>query len=316
MPAKAKAQTNSPSGVRPRIGAALGDRSALLHAAGTLIALALLLTVIGAMVAGHDELTARAVSLRATEPRIEFAWPLLPPAPGAPADAPRATWLDWESRAGLERLVALQAGRNPLDPRGLHDAQHALELTGWFDTSAGGVRVERAADGTISVRGAWRVPLAAVRVGESDHLVAAGGVLLQPSYRRDGSRMRVILGAAHPMPDLGQPWLGGDVQAGLALLERLRTVPGYSQVYGVDVSELMHGKQLVIVTDLGNRIIWGGPVDEFAPGQAKTEKKLQQLAGYYANLGRIDAGRAVLDIRPESGGTIHVAEAGSAPKRR
>ncbi|MBX3403583.1 MAG: hypothetical protein KF699_09265 [Phycisphaeraceae bacterium] len=298
-----------------RVRAALGDRARLLHAAGTFIAVALVATVIGVLVAGHDELTARASTLRAADPRIEIHWPLAPLPAGAPADSPRSTWLDFESRASLERLVERQVGRNPLDPHALVATHDALLMTGWFDTDAGGVRVERTADGVVRVRGAWRRPVAAVRVGDIDHLVASDGVLLQPAYRRDGSQMRVIVGAAHPAPEFGRPWLGGDVQAGLALLDALRGIPGFSQVYGVDVSEMSTGRQLVIVTDLGNRIIWGGPLDGFSAGQAKATKKLQQLAGYHATFGRIDAGRAVVDIRSEAGGMIHVAEA-ALPRQR
>lgn len=296
-------------GFAARIRAALGDRARVMHALGSAIAVALVATIIGALVAGHDELTARASSLRASDPRVEIHWPLVPLPAGAPADSPRTTWMDFESRASLERLVQRQVGRNPLDAEALQAAHGALMLTGWFDPEGGGATVERLPGNVVRVRGAWRTPVAAVRVGDTDHVVARGGVLLPPAYRRDGSQLRVIVGAAHPVPEFGRPWLGGDVQAGLDLLDALRGIPGYSQVYGVDVSEMTNSRQLVIVTDAGNRIIWGGPVDEFAPGQAKSAKKLQQLAGYYATFGRIDAGRAVVDIRPESGGTIHVAEA-------
>jgi len=95
-------------------------------------------------------------------------------------------------------------------------------------------------------------------------------------------------------------------------------MPGYQQVYGIDVSEYVNGKQLVVVTDQGNRIVWGGAPSaaEFAPGQAKPEKKREELAKLYATYGRIDAGRAVVDVRPEAGAYIHVAEMARTDRRR
>ncbi len=321
MTAKAKAaKTDAPA--RPvrfaRLRAMIADRSRVVDAIGAALGGATALALAACLVVGYRPLMAMATEMRKSTPRVEIAWPLIPLPPGAPPGTLPMTWLDSESRIGLERLVSRQLGENPLDPRAVAGAQEALAATGWFDDSRGGVRVVRGDDGVVRVHGAWRVPRAAVRVGDTDYLVAASGELLQPMYKRDGSGFKVILGVSHARPEHGKPWLGGDVQEGLTLLAFLSGMPGYQQVYGVDVSEFVNGSQLVIVTDQGNRIIWGGSSSEteFAPGQAMPRKKREELAKLYATYGRIDAGRAVIDVRPETGAYIHVAEIARTDRRR
>ncbi len=322
MAAKPKT-TASTAGARPglftRIRAAIGDRARLLNTIGAALSGATALAAAACIVVGYQPLMARAGEMRRSSPRIEIAWPLIPLPPNSPPGTLPMTWLDSESRIGLERLVSRQLGDNPLDGRAVAGAQEALLATGWFDDAQGaGVRVARGEDGIVRVFGDWRVPVAAVRVGDSDHLVARAGELLLPTYKRDGSGFKVILGVSHDKPEHGKAWMGGDVQAGLGLLSFLSGMPGYQQVYGVDVSEYVNSKQLVIVTDMGNHIVWGGAPTgaDFAPGQAKPAKKREELSKLFATYGRIDAGRAVVDVRPESGAYIHVAEVARTPARR
>ncbi len=314
----AKAKTTNQPGMLARIRSAMGDRSRVLNLCGAVLGGATAIAAAGCLIVGYKPLVTLASDMRRSSPRIEIAWPLIPLPPGTPPGTLPMTWLDSESRVGLERLVSRQLGENPLDGRAIAGAHEALMATGWFDASRGGVRVTRHDDGIVRVNGVWRVPTAAVRVGEADYLVAKGGELLFPTYKRDGSGFKVILGVSHDLPEHGKAWVGGDVQAGLGLLAFLASMPGYQQVYGIDVSEYVNGKQLVVVTDQGNRIVWGGAPSaaEFAPGQAKPEKKREELAKLYATYGRIDAGRAVVDVRPEAGAYIHVAEMARTDRRR
>lgn len=305
-------------GLIARARAAFSDRTSMLNGVGAALGGATAIAIAACVVVGYRPLLAMASEMSRGSARVEIAWPLIPLSADAPPGTLPMTWLDSESRLGLERLVSRQLGENPLDSRAVIGAQEALMATGWFDESRGAVQVARGDDGVVRVRGAWRVPVAAVRVGDSDHLVARGGELLQPTYQRNGSGFRVILGAALAKPEHGKAWVGGDVQAGLGLLGFLASMPGYQQVYGVDVSEYVNGKQLVIVTDQGNRIVWGGAPSqaEFAPGQAKPEKKREELTKLYATYGRIDAGRAVIDVRPEAGAYIHISEVARSERRR
>jgi len=321
MPGKAKVRTRRLARqvlTLARFRAAMGDRARVFDAVGAVLGGATALGAAASLAVGYRPLLALASEMRRGAPRVELAWPMMPLPANSPPGVLPITWLDSESRAGLERLVTLQAGDNPLDGRAVVATHEALIATGWFDESRGGARVDRAADGIVRVHGVWRVPVAAVRVDESDHLVSRGGEMLQPVYKRDGSGFRVIIGGSHEKPEHGEAWLGGDVQAGLRLLEFLSPMPGFDQVYGVDVSEYVNSKQLVVVTDEGNRIVWGGApfAGDFAPGQAKPEKKRQEIAKLFASYGRIDAGRAVIDVRPESGAYIHIADIASSDRRR
>jgi hypothetical protein len=321
MPAKDKSTTSKPAvapGKLAKARAAFGDRGRVFAAISTALSSAIALACAACLIVGYRPLLAKASEMSKAPPRVEIAWPLIPLPANAPPGTLPMTWLDSESRIGLERLVSRQLGENPFDARAIAGVHDALMATGWFDEASGGASVVRGEDGIVRVDGAWRSPTAAVRVGDCDHLVARGGELLQPTYKKDGSGFRVILGAAYEKPEFGKPWLGGDVQEGLALLKFLSAMPGFQQVYGVDVSEFVNGNQLVVVTDQGNRIIWGGSSNrsEFSAGQATPEKKREELAKLFAMYGRIDAGRTVIDVRPEAGAYIHVTEVARSDKRR
>jgi hypothetical protein len=104
-----------------------------------------------------------------------------------------------------------------------------------------------------------------------------------------------------PEPSLGDKWSGGEVQAGLKLLTFLRPMPGVEQIAAVDVSEFATGKRLSITTTTGGSILWGGPPEEFIPGQAQAAIKRQRLAAVYQQFGQLDAGRPQIDVRSEDG---------------
>jgi hypothetical protein len=147
------------------------------------------------------------------------------------------------------------------------------------------------------VNGTWRIPAAAVRSEGQDVLVTSVGEPLPVRYPMDASGYKVVIGASTSAPEPGKVWLGGEVQAGLRLIDYISSLPCMDQIAGVDVSDYGPNRSLVIVTELGNRIIWGGPLDTFNPGQAAPAAKLARLAEIYRQHGRVDAGRGVLDIR-------------------
>src|SRR5690606_9552759 len=144
-------------------------------------------------------------------------------------------------RRALESLVRSHLTDDPFDAESLRNAQTALMETGWFDARC---TITRERDGTVRVSGDWREPVAAVRFGNLDYLVAARGERLPASYQPDASGLKALIGPQVPPPKLGESWIGGDVQAGLALLEFLRTMPFYHQVSAVDVSEYNARKRL------------------------------------------------------------------------
>ncbi len=250
---------------------------------------------------GRGPMQARAALLRPCPVTVKIAWPPLVHRAGAPSEAPAPgqpdTWLDESSRTRLERLVLSAVTADPFDTQSLAAAQGALMRTGWFATDC---VLRRGTGGVILVHGQWRIPAAVVRSGNMDRLISTRGELLEPQYAPDTSGLRIILGARPDMPTrFGDPWIGGEVQAGLALLDYLRDTTGFEQVYAIDVSGYRANKRLVIVTDKGNQVLWGGRPDEFNPGQARADVKRQRLAKLRRELGRIDAGRQFLDVSLE-----------------
>lgn len=273
--------------------------------------------LLGALVVGialgRGPMLAEASALKQAPVRVSIEWPLLAPTsspakPGQPAirqaglSTVPATWLDTGSQSKLLRLAydsLADLAEKPFDAASIERTQKAMMETGWF---ARPCQVLRQPDGRVVIRGDWREPAAAVRFGDHDYLVSAKGERLPPEYPPEGSGLKVLIGPELEAPGVGELWLGGDVQAGLALLECLRKTPAsqrrdvLDQVHAIDVSEFSMKKRLIIVTDTGSRIMWGGEPGTFVPGQAPDAVKLDRLAWMIQSHGRIDAARDYLDI--------------------
>lgn len=237
---------------------------------------------------------------------VRVFWPEMPPEVVKRARAKGVTgpitWMDPDSQREIVKLVENLVTDDPFDFESLRNAQQALTRTGWF---ASPVRLSRQGSGLVEVRGRWRVPFAAVRVGGEvggeDRIVTRAGELLSPVYLPDASKLKIVYGAKLAAPELGESWLGGDVQAGLALLDFLRPMPGYEQIRGVDVSTYQADKTLTLVTMWGTHITWGGEPSQFSPGQPSGSVRRARLAAVGQKHGRIDAGRALIDVRAEDG---------------
>lgn len=273
----------------------------------------LLAAILVGIVVGRSAMLAEASALKHAPVRVTIEWPLLAPTTTNPqpnrvgimqtglSKAP-ATWLDTGSQALLLRLAydsLAGLAQHPFDSAFIEQTQRAMMESGWF---ARPCQVLRLPDGHVVIRGDWREPAAAVRLGDHDYLVSTKGERLPPEYPPEGSGLKVLIGPELQAPKVGELWLGGDVQAGLALLECLRNTPAnqrrdvLDQVRAIDISEFSTKKRLIIVTDTGSRILWGGEPGTFVPGQAPDAIKLQRLARMIHEHGRIDATRDYLDI--------------------
>lgn len=290
---------------------------------------AVLAAAVGLVVFFRPMMTS-AGEIRSQAIRVAIEWPPLAGETSAQANqvggvgrngsagGPR-TWVNQETRELLESLVQRSMSASPTDPEAPRRVRAALIRTGWFTEA---LRVERTADGLVRVFGAaperngalgaappmplWRVPVAAVRYAGKDHLVAGGGERLPLAYAPGESGMNVIVGVSHEQPDWGEAWLGGEVQAAIELYRMLQLsanfqpgAPGLRQIGAVDVSEYDKSKRLTIVTERGNRVLWGGPVGQLNPGEVRDRTKLDRLAGLLRDHGRIDAGHELVDLRIE-----------------
>lgn len=210
-------------------------------------------------------------------------------------------WLDDMSQAELTELAERSLTNEQFDHDALVRTQEALMATGWF---AEPVTVARAPGGTVNIvtkhhgEDCWRLPAAVVRWQGKDYLIAEHAERLIREYEPDTSGLPVIVGTQFDAPAaFGSVWLGGDVEAGLALLQFLKDSRVWDQVAGVDVSTYTQDKQLIIITDRGSRIMWGGPPGDFTPGQPSGEIRRRRLEKIQTDSGHIDANRQVSDIR-------------------
>ncbi len=216
------------------------------------------------------------------------------------ADAP-TTWLSEPTQQDLTRIAMEILRADPFDRQSLRATAEAFEGTGWFKRIE---YVRREPGGVVRIKGQWRVPGAVVRRDGVDYLVSTEGERLPVEYKQGRSGLVALLAPNFEPPLQGQKWVGGDVQAGMALMAYLQTSPAYSQVRAIDLSQYGKTKRLAIVTDRNNRVVWGTAPGEFNPNEPDTKTKLRFLATLVnsPDFGhRIDANKPVIYLTSKSG---------------
>lgn len=236
--------------------------------------------------------------LAAQAPQIVVDWPLNRGADGMTAEG---TWLAQDVRDGLLEVARgqLQSDPDPLSSEALARIGGSLHQTGWFQSMP---TVRREDGGVIRVQAVWRIPVAVVRHGNLDYLVARGGELLPQAFQPGRSTYRVIQGVRLDPPraaggaGYGVPWPGGDVQAAIQLIELASTRPWWDQVASVDVSGFHSRKSLEMKTRWGGVVVWGGSPGDPVPGEQTTAVKLARLDTLARRFGRIDARQPRVEI--------------------
>jgi hypothetical protein len=182
-----------------------------------------------------------------------------------------------------------------------------LEQSGWFD---GSPRVQRIDGKTVGVEGVWRRPVAIVRHGigpqQRDYMIDLNLRLLPKVYAVGERTSPYITGVTMPPPgtppwglNFQDQWSDESLAEGLKLILLLQSQPFANQIVAVDVKDFFMTQRLEIITDRGSRVVWGGPVGEFVPGEADTQQKLAHLMRLWSDPAfgkRIDAGLARLEI--------------------
>jgi hypothetical protein len=275
-------------------------------AAGLTAALALAAGL--GVVLGYRAMETRVGQIKRGPVHVEFNWPPLAGQPATTPDGQPNTWLSEPFRRQLTMLAQTVLSEDPFDRDSLQRTHAALMDSGWFREIK---LIHRASEGVVRIDADWRTPVAVVRHGELDYLVSGDGERLPVEYQPGASRLRVISGPKFAPPErMGERWLGGEVQAGLKLLAHLQTLASYAQVVGVDVSTYQANRRLVILTDRGNRIVWGETPGELAPSEPTAETKLKWLhvLASSPDFGqRIDAGKPVIDLTNPRGIMIDVS---------
>jgi hypothetical protein len=160
--------------------------------------------------------------------------------------------------------------------------------------------VRKYGNGRIDIDCQYRHPVALIRYDQALYLVSEDRVRLPGRYAYDPALL-VVEGVAVPPPAPGQVWEAPDLDAGLAVVERLEPEVFADQITGVLVENYggrMNNEagHIRLITDrTGGSIIWGS-----APGEELEEntvaEKIAILRENYRRFGRIDANRQTIDV--------------------
>lgn len=246
---------------------------------------------------GNQPLTREVSNLRAYPLSVQFDWPVV-----SNDDGPDATWVPAVVQDALVHLVMANVSDDPYDMKSLERGRLLLESTGWFTRVTS---IERHPGGVISVQGEWRVPVALVRKSGREFLIGndAAAIRIPDGFKAMPGLFAIENPAMDPPMQgdrvrYGKPWIGGDVQAALALLRLLKDSPVAAQIASIDLSEFLSAEEpkLVIVTDRKTKVIWGAAIGELAPGQVSIDRRVARLEQQLESFGHIDAHQDRLDI--------------------
>jgi len=210
-------------------------------------------------------------------------------------------WLSEELRDRILQEAGVSPEDSLLDEDLVGRIAERLARSGWVRCVR---RVEKHADGRITIDCAYRRPVAVVQQLPYYYLVDAEGVRLPGTYAAAGEWL-IIQGVRAPAPPVGQAWGGPEVCAAARLAAMLIDRPFAEQLSGLRVSG--HGGRLdadrvrieLVTRPVGSSrppsiIIWGSP-----PGEEVAEPtaadKIAVLQSNYER-GRIDAGYPWIDL--------------------
>ena len=254
----------------------------------------------------------------ASKQYVEQQFADAPPGPLAVELVDRPAWMsDY-----LARQIAATVPRrsaSPFDHALLVDAVNRLRANPWVRE----VRQVRRAYGqaagdTLVVDCDYRAPIALVRWGQYYWLVDNDGFKLPEPFTeaelpqvtggRDGhTELRVVTGVRQPPPETGHRWPGGDLSAALDMAKLFHGKPYLDGVSGIDVSNYAGRQdraapQVVLDTRDDTQVWWGRPplARDFLV-EVSVARKLAVLQAVVRQFGRVDAGKAWLDVRFDTG---------------
>ncbi len=205
-------------------------------------------------------------------------------------------WVQGELKTQLYRTVRPWLTHDPFSRESLVAVREELRSTGWFESVD---QVRRVRTDRIEVTGEFVDPYAVVRDRDGDHLVDPAGKLLPLTFPQgEAEQFTVITGARFSRPMRpGMHWEGADISAALRLLQLIEPQPWSHQVEAINITGVIRGEAIRLVTQHGARIIWGSAPGEEDALEALADRKLYSLNYMYDNYGSIDMNRTgTLDI--------------------
>lgn len=236
---------------------------------------------------GVGELDRRAArAITPDDPEVALVWPTGPDG---------TVWLPYPERERLSQAVsrAVKGGR-ALSQAPLREAGVALAQSGWVE---GSPSARWTSDGRIVIAAKWRVPAAAVRVGQREVIIDWDRTVLPIDYAIDESNLCFFANADAALPDVGRQWSGADLQDGLALLRMLLEADLLEHVAGFDLGSGAESGTIKIITKRGTSIVWGAGPGRERPGEVPASVKVERLRSLQNRTGLLDGGAPFVDIR-------------------
>lgn len=206
-----------------------------------------------------------------------------------------SVWMPREEQGRLNLTVAraVQGGR-ALSSEPLKEAVLAMQGSGWVK---GTPQAHWTSDGQIVIEASWRIPAAAVRVGNREVIIDWDRHVLPLDYAINESNQLFFINTDAPLPRVGEQWEGTDLQDGIALLRELRANNLLEQVAGFDLGRGAKSGTISILTTRGAEIVWGAGPGRERPAEKPTAVKIERLRVLYERAGLIDGGVSHIDIR-------------------
>ncbi|MFK7759811.1 MAG: hypothetical protein AB8C13_07690 [Phycisphaerales bacterium] len=204
-------------------------------------------------------------------------------------------WMPIAERERIQaRVEAATSGTKALSWHPLYQATKALQATGWINETPTARWTEQ---GSIEIVANWRVPAAAVRVGDRDYIIDYDANVLPLDYPIDQSNQIVIHHPALPNPGVANTWNEPEIHDALRLMTELKENNILAQVIGVDLGTGRDHGVLSLLTNGNAQIVWGGGPGRDRPAEMPSSVKMQRLVSLFNKTGRIDAGLQIVDIR-------------------
>lgn len=219
-------------------------------------------------------------------PQIVLDWPI---------NANGEIWMPINDRKQITTQLAhaVQGGK-ALSQAPLKEAGLALINTGWIE---GTPAVRWTSTGEINIDANWRIPVAAVRVGNRELIIDRDRYALPLDYSIGESNQLFFINVSARQPQIGEQWLGTDLKDGLDLLSRLEQENLLEQVAGFDLGTGAESGTIRIITKRHAKIIWGAAPGQERPGEQPTGVKIDRLKALFDRSGLIDGGSEFVDIR-------------------
>lgn len=161
-------------------------------------------------------------------------------------------------------------------------------------------------DGVVSIKCQFREPKAFIQHGAICYLVDDEGAVLPGTYSPEDcatSKLLLISGVRNSPPSIGRIWPGDDIKSGLKLASLIADRKFRNQVDRIILTNFdgrvdRKRPHIELATNRpGSRVWWGLPPSREDGTETTTDQKLALLDLLYQEYGRIDLGRAYVDIR-------------------